>query len=251
MYATSFLLMLMSSISYSGVVGEPQNWHNYDYVAHGLGAYGTHLVSNSADAMLFNYYNGQKVFEVDLIYTSDDVLIANHDWRIGPMKYQRFVENNDKDDALSMISFAELVDYMVMYPDMYIVTDTKYIDQATYAKQFADINRILEEKGVDKNRVIPQVYTIEMYNYLANKYDFGEYIWTLYQVYYTDTEVVNLVKNTKISTITMGEPRVNQPFINKLKNMGLYTYVHTINDQDVANRYLQMGLDGVYTDKLY
>jgi glycerophosphoryl diester phosphodiesterase len=49
-------------------------------VLHGFGYIDGHMVTNSIEAFLTNYDRGFRVFEVNLQMTSDDRLIARHDW---------------------------------------------------------------------------------------------------------------------------------------------------------------------------
>lgn len=44
---------------------------------------------------------------------------------------------------------------------------------------------------------------------------------------------------------------INSIHINKIKSKNLKLYVHTVNDRDKYNEYLNIGIDGVYTDFLY
>ena len=48
----------------------------------------------------------------------------------------------------------------------------------------------------------------------------------------------------------MAEARYNEEFIKNLKDNGIYTYVHTVNDLEKAKLYIENGVDGIYTDYL-
>lgn len=48
----------------------------------------------------------------------------------------------------------------------------------------------------------------------------------------------------------MAEARYNEEFIKNLKDNGIYTYVHTVNDLEKAKFYIENGVDGIYTDYL-
>lgn len=122
-------------------------------VLHGLGWIEGHFVTNSLEAFQYNYNRGFRVFEVDLNMTSDNVLVARHDWTrihyrwlgqdVPPGTTSGVPLTLDKVMSLKIhgkyhpISCKQLLDLMRNYPDIYFVTDTKETDERSIRKTFS------------------------------------------------------------------------------------------------------------------
>ena len=64
----------------------------------------------------------------------------------------------------------------------------------------------------------------------------------------TDEEVLKFVLENYITGVVMSEIRYNKELVKVLNENNVKTYVHTINDPEVANNYIKEGVFGVYTD---
>lgn len=243
--------------------GRDYSFTENNMIAHALGGVDNIAVTNSLEAFLYNYERGYKVFEVDLQYTQDEKLVAAHDLS-SPYKnsnlsflkdgvtYEEF-RNNKIYETLTPLSFEDVVYLMEQYPDVYIITDTKYTDTETIEKQFNTMIETTEK--IDKSlldRMIPQLYTYEMYDTINEIYNFNSYIFTLYQMEDLDVSYfTNFVYENGIGAVTMDEYRAtSSSIIHSLNQYGIKSYVHTINDLNVVVNYLNMGVNGFYTDFL-
>lgn len=56
------------------------NWENYKTIAHALGGIGDKTYLNSKESFLASYQMGCRLFEVDLVKTSDNVWVCRHSW---------------------------------------------------------------------------------------------------------------------------------------------------------------------------
>ena len=66
---------------YKGDYNNKVNWYsNNKYIGHALYGLDQYSYLNSKESLEFGYSKGIKVMEVDLLYTSDDKIIANHVW---------------------------------------------------------------------------------------------------------------------------------------------------------------------------
>ncbi|MGN7358658.1 phosphatidylinositol-specific phospholipase C/glycerophosphodiester phosphodiesterase family protein [Paenibacillus sp. SAF-054] len=239
-------------------------WTDYNLVAHALGGIDQKAYTNSYEAFEANYEKGQRIFEVDLQFTSDGYLVGRHDWSAyafqslgqaltpnftgGPLPLADMKEMKmfDKYNALE---FSEIIDLMHEYPDVYFVTDTKSTDQATVTAQFREIVELANEDPYMLERIIPQIYNESMYGMIEKVFPFESYIYTLYQTYDSNQKVLQFVKNhKKITAVTMPEWRANVSFVSSLKKSNKLAFVHTINDPDVMAKYKARGVHGFYTD---
>lgn len=239
-------------------------WDSNRLIAHAMGAIEGKTYSNSLEAFEYNYKLGYRVFEVDFSLTSDNVLVARHDWRLSlsqtyeqesptsddsPWTYNYFM-NQKIYKKYSSLDINGIIGLLRKYDDIYIVTDTKY-DKSDLVKQHFEL--IVESANFDKSildRIIPQIYKQPMLSDIKGVYDFPEFIYTLYSSGDTDQQVVNFVTENKIKAVAMPDWRVKEDFVRELNNSKVYTFIHTINNKQTAKKYNDIGFYGFYSDLL-
>lgn len=234
-------------------------------VAHAMGGIHNYTYTNTLDAFIANYEQGTRVFEADLLLTSDDKLVARHEWTANMSKLlgQQNVLPAAKQGAVlnyedvmsspvlelySPLDIDKIMDLMVIYPDAYIVTDTKELEPERVTKQFQLIVEAAEKKDPALlQRIVPQIYSRDMLDVVDRVYAFPEVIFTLYQTQDSDEVVIDFASQTGVD-ITMPTVRATKSFVRKLKNAGARVYVHTVNDEKEISELSRMGVDGFYTD---
>ncbi|MCM2536180.1 hypothetical protein NDK43_32790 [Neobacillus pocheonensis] len=239
---------------------------NLPVVVHGLGYIDGHLVTNSLDALLLNYNRGYRVFEIDLNMTSDHRLVARHDWTTGhyaylgqdypavagPIPFQT-VMSLKIHGKYNPASWEQILAVMQMYPDIYIITDTKEMDEKSVRLTFSYlVNAVKQFDPTLLGRIIPQIYNTKMLGYIKSNYDFNYVIYTLYHL--TDipspSELAEWSMRNKITAITALPFRLTYEMRTALQEKGITIYAHTINDPNKAARYKKQGI-GIYTDFLF
>lgn len=243
----------------------PYDWvENNKFIAHALGSIEGNCYTNCLEAFKFNYSNGYKVFEADLVLTSDGKLVLKHDWTSylskvfgqeiadskldKPLSFDEFIDMKVH-KHLTPISFEDLVKLMASNKDIYIVTDTKEIDKDIINNQFQEI--ISVAKKYDPNilkRIIPQIYNEDMYKQLQEMYKFDSYIYTLYMTNSTNEQVIDFMTKNNLKVATMPTYRATNEFTMKLKEKGIYTYTHTVNSLQDVKDFEKIGVYGFYTD---
>lgn len=245
------------------------DWTEYPLIAHGMGGMeGETTLTNSREAFVDNYERGFRVFEADLRLSSDGRLVALHDWTAFLYGARGRGEPDPKDRKpvawstfkslkvgrkYQTLDISDIVQLLERYPDAYVVTDTKDRSLDLVRKQFTLIADALASSPMPDvgDRIVPQIYTPEMYEELRTLYPFSSYIYTLYGSNVTEAEVIRFVKKTpKIKAVTMPTSRVNAAFVSKLSILGVRTYTHTVNGMSEFEDYRKLGIDGVYTDFL-
>jgi glycerophosphoryl diester phosphodiesterase len=237
-------------------------------VAHAMGGIEGLTYTNTYDAFLVNYDQGFRVFEVDLLLSSEGRLVARHEWG------ESFTRQLGQEDELAadrqgaVLSYAEfkaakiqgvyepldwddVLELMEQYPDVYIVTDTKQSSPDEIQQIFTQI--VDEAKAKDPEllkRVVPQIYNREMWEPVQSIYPFDSVIFTLYQTHDTDDEVVAFAADKHLAAVTMSDTRANAQLIEELNRIGVPSYIHTINDRKTMAKFKRMGAYGFYTDFL-
>ncbi|EKN71345.1 hypothetical protein BABA_01645 [Neobacillus bataviensis LMG 21833] len=281
----SYLLLLFFSISFScygngmnaeeafvalvkGKENQESVFTSLPQVVHGLGHIEGHYITNSLDALLLNYERGFRVFEVDLNMTSDNRLIARHDWTPehyqflgqeypptnGPISFDTFMSLKIH-DKYNPLSWEHILEVMQKYPDIYIVTDTKEKDEENVRKTFSYI--VNTTKNFNSNlldRIIPQIYNQPMLSFIESYHDFNDVIFTLYHFKNADIptpeELADWCANNKITAIAGFPFRITDELRTLLIKRNIAVYTHTINNPVEATAYQAKGI-GIYTDYLF
>ena len=232
------------------------------YICHALGEVDGRTYTNSKEAFLTNYESGRRIFEVDFDYCPDDYsIVLSHsekDWRemSGVSEDTAFTKENFMNSKLygkyTTMDFNDLLDCMEKYPDIAIVTDTKYKDKASVIAMFSQMTEAAKNRNPEiLDRIIPQIYDEEMYWTIMQIYPFKSVIFTLYETDWNVESVMDICLRTGIRFVTVDSAYIGKKDIALWKTMGLKIAVHTINDADRAKQFLDMGADMIYTDSLF
>ncbi|MHA0856163.1 phosphatidylinositol-specific phospholipase C/glycerophosphodiester phosphodiesterase family protein [Paenibacillus sp. CMAA1364] len=259
-----FTLKLSNNTMNNSVESE-DNFADYTLISHAMGGIYNQPYTNSYEAFIANYEQGNRVFEVDLLLSKDGQVVARHEWSQDMTKTlqqedklpedRQAVQLTSKEfkespilGKLTPLDWGDILNLLEDYPDIYIVTDTKVEDQAKIFNLM--VSEARERNPNLLNRIVPQIYNQQMLPMVMSTYDFPVIIYTLYASKDTDEEVIDFVQRNHIAAVTMPEHRVKTNFVNNLNNAGVLTYVHTINDVALMNKYEKMGIDGFYTDDI-
>lgn len=210
---------------------------------------------NCYDPVKYYYDKGVRLFELDVEYTTDDKPVMLHSWDGFQWKYMGLdrdkVYSYDEFNNATMIKgYTQLnvertIKYMrEEFPEMFWITDTKNVNEkllTSIANEYPDI----------MDRIIPQIYNQDEY-FMAQKLGFNNIIYTLYMSEDTDEQVIDFCKENNVFAITMPLARAQETNLaNDLKEIGVYVYTHTVNDDETYEAVKQKGVQGIYTDTLF
>jgi glycerophosphoryl diester phosphodiesterase len=258
--AFTAIIGIVSSISSSSTFAQttsqvPDPWTTHTYIAHELGGIGNDTLINSVDTFNLYYQKGFRVFETDLTLTSDDKLVANHDWSgyKTPPTYEQFMKKKVY-GKYTPTDAQMVINVLAQHPETYLVTDTKETDPVLIGKQFTQLVQIAKQKDpAILDRIIPEIYTPEMYNVVNSIYPFKNKYYSIYQLGDTPKDrqdIINFMLQHDIKTITMPVERLDSNYMQLIKKNHLTLYVFTINSAQEVAKLKQMGVHGVYTDSL-
>lgn len=219
---------------------------------------------NSLEGVIEHYNNGTRVFEFDFMFTSEFEIIAMHNFE--PELYGEGWSFNNRISIIEFesllvkgvytpLTFDDVLDLMIKYPEMKLVLDTKESGDFLYSLYDEMYIKIFNKNIELVNRIIPQLYNEDMYHYLEENFDYNEYIITLYKLELSNKEVIEILeKYNKIKYITISQDRDHRfSLIWSLQFRGIDVeiYVHTINSEIKAFFYEAIGADGIYSDSIY
>ena len=234
-------------------------------ISHGMGMIDGVTTLNCLESFLAQYENGVRVFEVDLRMTSDMQVVLRHDWRAGwqdgvsESSIPTIEEFRQKPllEKYTALSFQDLLLLMVEYPDICVVTDSKFTDAEIVTLQFEAMLSDARELGLSElfDRIVVQVYSELMFKVVDNIAEFPHYIYTLYNTGFDQSlasfeKIAQFCSENGIDGVTMWSYWWKESFAPVAQQYGLSVYVHTVNDPEQAGMLIESGVSGVYTDEL-
>ena len=129
---------------------------NKRFIAHAGGAINEIKYLNTLDALDHNYNKGFKLFELDLLISADGFIVATHDWdtwkkftgyegKIPPL-LSDFNRLKIKDNQTSL-DYQKINNWFDTKKDAILITD-----------KINDLDKILDQINIDKNRLYVEVY---------------------------------------------------------------------------------------------
>lgn len=224
-------------------------------IAHAGGGYLGRRYLNSLEALSHNYALGHRVFELDFSWTSDDHLVAIHDWnaawkRLFPDADHASIPDRDNFLRTRMINdqtpldLSRLREWLIAHPDAYIVTDIR-------GRDLYGLQRLKAEIGSRQHQIIPQMYQAHRYpDIRALGYD--HIIFTLYGTSLDTDTLLDFIRTTPLYAVTLNPERPDaERIIAELRDSNVPLYVHTFNDPADFARFRALGVHGLYTDFLH
>ncbi|MBO6309754.1 MAG: copper amine oxidase, partial [Oribacterium sp.] len=81
------------------------------------------------------------------------------------------------------LTFEDMAEIMGEKEDVFLVIDGKYRDEELVRKEFTDIRDILKKRAPEAiDRIIPQIYSQEMYDCIMEIYPWKSIIYTWYML---------------------------------------------------------------------
>ncbi len=234
-------------------------------ITHGLGAVGERTVLNCLEGFQEMYAKGVRVFEADLRLTSDQKVVLRHDWRKGWQREVRETSIPTLEEFLNTpilgkytpLSFKDLLLLLEEYPDVCIITDSKFMEAEFVRLQFDAMLADARELGLSYllDRFVVQIYSPLMYQVTDSIHHFKGYIYTLYLEGFDGTEDTFRRKaafcaENGILGITIAAELWDSVYAQIGEEYGLAVYTHTVNDLEQAKMLLDSGASGIYTDSL-
>ena len=260
-----------------------------DYIVHALGGEEDRSYINSIDMLDKAYKEGLRVFEADISFTSDGVLVLAHsgednvwsknDWekRLG-QKYPfddesvKDYECYDVDKHLCSYevfksfkiqgrytanSFAELLDYMEEHVDMYLMVDAGHRSYADAKAYYEAIVEAADGRTQVLDRLIAGGQTTDMVKAAREAYDFP--LINLYfdkdenreSIIYSAEDFVRYCDAESITSLSIAKEVFTEDVAKVISDSDLIIYVFTENDESEAEHILSLGADMVGTDFLW
>ena len=223
-------------------------------VVHACGKYNDYTYTNSYEALVNCYEEGNRVCEIDFNLTRDNRLVLGHEggsdaWMVGLDTTDVLTEAQFLDQKylgeLTTMSLDDLADFMRSHEDFYVVTDIK----GQNLNNVEGCAIIAAECPDLLDRFIIQIYHISEYGQVRNL-GFMNIIFTLYATGETERTTDVLLQNLNdcdLLGFTFWDSWAQDSFVGPIAPSGTLMFVHTVNGEEQIRSFVDRGLY-VYTD---
>ena len=253
------------------------------YIIHALGGMdGENCYINSIDCLEKTYAAGFRLFEADVSFTSDNVLVLAHsgennvwsknDWekRLG-QEYPFDDKNEDEKHLCSYedfmnfkiqgkykaTSFAELLDFMEQHTDMYVMIDAGHRSYKDTVEYYQAIVKAADGRTSVLDRMIAGGQTTEMVKAAREAYDFP--LINLYfdkdekreDIIYSPEAFADYCEKNDIISFSVAKEVYTEDVAKRLEESSLISYVFTVNDETEEEKLRSYGADIIGTDYLW
>lgn len=255
--AAAVCLLSLLSFPFGGA-GRPGPWPGDVSIAHALGEIGGSTYTNSREAFETNYAQGFRTFELDIVTALNGEAICAHndEGTIPDGDYFLLHPIWGGGGDYTPMRFSDLCLLMKRYPDVWIVTDTKYTQPEQIRPEFqAMVDAACSVGALDVlDRLVVQIYHEDMYALTQEIYPFSSYIFTLYQRWdETEAEFAQLCawcRENSLPNVAIWHYLDSDAIRETARANGLDLYIYVVNDLTKAKDRLEKGVRGIYTDQL-
>jgi lipoteichoic acid synthase len=221
-------------------------------IAHAGGEINGLRYTNSLEAMNYSYSNGFRLFELDILKTSDNHYVAVHDWESwskktnykGPLIPDKETFKQYRIHGVYTPMDMDLInDWFKKHPDAILVTD-KINEPSAFASKF-----------IDKNRLMMELFTWDAVNE-AIEIKIKSAIPTSSLLESIEGDKVSFLKRLGIKDIAIDRPSMKHQkhVIAMITHSGINTYAFNIHQEgDVDEKYIMCNefeyFYGVYADQ--
>lgn len=252
-----------------GSGAKPVYFSDNGVLAHAGGAYDGFTVTNTLAAFDHAYESGYRLFEADIILTSDNALVCAHGFNssdyvsrfihvkrpeITPPSLDEYLTYTVGAD-LPVMTFSQFASWVLAHPDVHVLLDVKECDRATaryIAGQIADAAQGTEMLS----QVVMSARSTEM---LLGFLDAGDFPW-LHMLFaaddvressiYEPEDFLDFCLSHGVTSFSIEVDDYTPERAETLSASPLKTYLYMVQDSYEAQRLLAMGADFLISDYL-
>ncbi len=241
------------------------------YVMHAGGSINKTYYTNSFEAIDKNYQDGNRIFEIDLNFSSDGDLVLIHSWdafgyqsilkkeypgEVTPMSTRAF-KNTKISGQFTSMTIKDLINYMKKNPYCYFILNLKQGSKVEVTKK--GLQTLVKAANYDKkilNRFVIWGYNTKVIETAKSIFNFE-----LITFSYRDPKdlpkdldsyqkIVNYCKKNKITSLIMANGSYDEEMVKLAKKNEIFTFIFTVDNEKTANNYFHSGVDMVLSNKL-
>lgn len=241
-------------------IGQDNAWHEkYRVIAHSGGGINGKTYTDSLEAFENSYANGVRVFDSDISFTSDGILVLRHEW-YDDLEQRNITENNIPNYEnfiqtkihykYTPMSIYDLFEFMDRHQDVYVSIDSKDNVYNTFKELVQQAKNTNKEQILD--RIIASFYNYEDYYTIKSIYEFSNYDIRQYTNFpHNYVELANFCVKNDIKVVRIyGEFIDAGDNIDILLDKNIKLYVCVVNNISNWQKYIDKGAYGIISDYL-
>ena len=262
-YWKAIILLFGGALCGCSLKKQDVNFYDYNVIAHACGEIDGYTYTDSLEALNRSYENGDRLFDIDLRFSSDGEIVLRHEWQqdLGQpefaylMQYQageilreqlptlEQFKNTLIFSKYTSLSFRDIVGWMKSHPDAYMVLDTKEDPEETYTwivKKFKEDKEIL-------NHLVPSCYSSQDLKTVLKIYSFKNYMLRQYADNLDGfDEFISDCNKYHVKAVSVSLRNENDERIQNIRNNGMKIYWAVENKiEEYEEKYIW---DGVVSD---
>lgn len=242
-------------ISTSRVPAAPTVWYKSSrLIYHACGAVDGLNYTNSREALEETLSAGHRLVEVDFRFTLDEHLVCVHEWYdlkgIKDCCYLDVFLGTKIMGEYTPMTAEDIVQYMIQYPDLYIIVDTK---EYGIAGVVAELINLCGYDSSVAERFIIQCYTRGDKAKITDVYPFPEenFLFSVYKFGSNRVDsILQICQDEGISVVAVHNGRWSEETMARFLDAGCIVFEHTVNEVSLVETSLKKGVYGFYTDSL-
>ncbi len=224
-------------------------------ILHAGGGYDGLRLLNAQETLPYYYDMGYRYFEYDFKLSTDGKLIGTHSFENltvdqYDLSYDEFTSLR-LSNGFTPANEEWLVQTVRAYPDVKIVVDAKMDATGQDGLVLARIEQLESIYDIDlSSNIIPEIFSIEMWEEVKACTTFDHYFFSHYKVYYSVDTILEHFSSEEFLGVAI--PTWTDNYIKsnlyKIKEAGKKIFVFTATNDEEVSFAKEVGADGVYVD---
>ncbi len=228
-------------------------------ILHAGGGYSGSTYLNAQETFDIYYNNGCRYFEYDLKLSSDGRIIGSHAWEhldvedIYSLTYDDFCDLK-LDNGMTPVNEEWLINTIKTHPEIKIIVDSKMDtteQDALVLQRLEELERIY---NMDlSSNIIPEVFSIEMWNLIKDTTSFNHYFFSHYKVYYSIDYILENFSDDRFLGVALSVNCDNyfRKNLYRFTEAGKKIFMWDIKTDDDLNTAIALGANGIYIDNIF
>ncbi len=241
---------LEASNSSLGGTQQDSGWTEYRVLADSLGEWNGMDGCNAREAFVGNYERGQRLFGIELMFSSDGVLFGKH---LDKNEIIFFPDTFHKEKAAekdyTLLSIADICELLQESPEAYLYVNLQEADSLEALEAICNyMLSEVEDTGILDRLILP-VRNSESYHLLMELYPFANVVYVPEQNV-TEEAMLAFVELTGISAAILPMDLLAPDFLEQLQGLGCLVYASGVKESDVDADFFARGIHGFTADTI-
>ncbi|MGM9859027.1 MAG: glycerophosphodiester phosphodiesterase family protein [Bacilli bacterium] len=210
---------------------------------------------NAMEPFEYFYNKGFRYFEYDLKLSNDGRLIGTHSWdylevESDDISYDEF-KGLKLSNGMTPINEEWIIDTLSEYNDVKFVIDSKMDITEKDAEVLIRLDIVCKENNIDvQNRILPEIFSVEMWDLLKDVTSYNQCIFSHYKVNYSVKQILEYFSSSRFIAIGMdfNTSSYFKKAIPKFHKNEKKVFFFTPETYEEVEECASLGADGIYID---